>query len=241
MSHVASATIVVLVTLFGAAAGAEATTPTLDPLPPSECTGLPRPHMRLRLGAPEGMVFDQSTIIDVVNRLWGREGLELDWVPPNAPPTWDGLDAWIQLRRHRIAGAERASGSVAFQGGQTRRFIQVSIDATFARVEWSLASRLQLQPTSVFHLLFAGGRQIVERSLGYTIAHEIGHYVLAQPRHSRDGLMRAAYDPVTTASVRPESMQLDTKSRARLRERLTMSTRCDESRGATTSRTLPNN
>lgn len=38
-------------------------------------------------------------------------------------------------------------------------------------------------------------RQALGRIIGRALAHEIGHYLLAVPRHAKRGLMRASFDP----------------------------------------------
>ena len=214
----------VAIVLFGATAGA-ATPPAT--LAHDACATLPGASLRVRLAVkPDGIPLDQNAIARVVSRVWNAEGVEITWVPDTPEYGWSDMDLLVQVRQAPIAGADDALAEVGSVGGDPSRVIVVSIGSTIARVARSLARELQVQPNSASHLLFAGGRQIVEQSLGYTVAHEIGHYLLAQRNHATSGLMRATYDPAITASRYGSLMRLDTKSRERLRGRFTLAATC---------------
>jgi Zn-dependent protease with chaperone function len=68
---------------------------------------------------------------------------------------------------------------------------------------------------------------MLDRVLGYVIAHEIGHVLLADPRHSRWGLMQAAYANVKALEDDAPVMSIDESVRERLRLRLAGVALCD--------------
>jgi hypothetical protein len=55
--------------------------------------------------------------------------------------------------------------------------------------------------------------------LGYTAAHELGHFVLAMKTHASSGIMKPTYRQ-PEAMFDPESWQLDQRNVLRLQQRL---------------------
>ena len=68
---------------------------------------------------------------------------------------------------------------------------------------------------------------MLDRALGHVIAHEIGHVLLADHRHSRAGLMQAAYANVKALEDDAPLMSIDDGVRERLRLRLAGVALCD--------------
>lgn len=197
------------------------------PVPAGVCQVLPRPHMRLRLSIfDEGDRLNADTIAQHATQIWGAEGLSFEWLPPDAPVSWTNLDALVQVRRAPVVGAESSLGAVRFQGQVPSKLIQVSIANTTKRVVATLAARFRLDPQAFFSLEVADSRQVVERALGYAVAHELGHYLLATKSHSGAGLMRQSFNPAADLAPRSPDTALDPKNRTRLRQRIDMASQC---------------
>ena len=183
--------------------------------------------MRLRLSIfDEGDRLNADTISQHATQIWHAEGLAFEWLPRDTQPSWSNLDAWVQIRRGPVVGAESSIGAVRFQGQVPSKLIQVSIDATAKRMASNLAARWRLAPRVFFSLQVADSRQVLERALGYAVAHELGHYLLATKEHASTGLMRQSFDP--SADLKPQSKEatLDPKNRDRLRQRIDMASQC---------------
>jgi hypothetical protein len=206
-----------------AAAGANG----VEPVTARVCQVLPRTQMRLRLSLfDEGDRLNAGAISRHASQIWQAEGLSFEWLPLNAPPSWTNLDAWVQIRRGPVVGAESSIGAVRFQGDVPSKLIQVSIAAAVKRVVANLSARLRIDPQAFFSLEVADSRQVLERALGYAVAHELGHYLLATKEHSSAGLMRQSFDPVADLAPRSTDTTLDPENRDRLRERIDMASQC---------------
>jgi len=212
---------------LGAAALSAAGANSAGPVPAAVCQVLPRTQMRLRLSmVDEGDRLNAGAISQHASQIWQAEGLSIEWLPPNAPPSWKNLDAWVQIRRGPVAGAESAFGAVRFQGEVPSKLIQVSIANTAKRVVSNLSARLRLPPGAFFSLEVGDSRQVLERALGYAVAHELGHYLLATKEHSGAGLMRQSFDPAADLAPRSTNATLDPDNRDRLRQRIDMASQC---------------
>jgi hypothetical protein len=87
--------------------------------------------------------------------------------------------------------------SIQFLGGRPQRTIRLSLSAARDLMNRDPAARARLAlVTQRVADRWAG------RMLGRALAHEIGHYVLRSPRHSRTGLMRASQS--VEAFIRPD-------------------------------------
>ena len=126
----------------------------------------------------------------------------------------------------RSLAPESSIGAVRFKGDVPSKLIQVSIANTTKRVVSNLAARLRLDSQAFFSLEVADSRQVVERALGYAVAHELGHYLLATEKHSGAGLMRQSFNPAADLAPRSTDTTLDPKNRARLRQRIDMASQC---------------
>jgi hypothetical protein len=208
------------------------------PVPAAVCQVLPRTQMRLRLSLfDEGDRLNADTISQHVSQIWRAEGLALEWLPLDAPPSWTNLDAWVQIRRGPVVGAESSIGAVRFQGQVPSKLIQVSIANTAKRVVANLATRWRIELGAFFSLQVADSRQVLERALGFAVAHELGHYVLATKSHAGSGLMRQSFDPAADLAPRSTHAALDPKNRARLRQRIDLASQCQAASPAIQERT----
>ena len=61
---------------------------------------------------------------------------------------------------------------------------------------------------------------MLRRALGYVVAHEIGHVLLASKEHGPEGIMRASYVDVKELDAQAPRMTLDNRARERLRLRM---------------------
>ena len=210
---------------FGAAASPAATAP--EPVPAAVCQVLPRTQMRLRLSLfDEGDRLNADAISQHASDIWSAEGLVFEWLPHDAPPSWTNLDVWVQIRRGPVVGAESSIGAVRFQGEVPSKLIQVSIANTAKRVVANLSSRWRIELGAFFSLEVADSRQVLERALGYAVAHELGHYVLATKDHAGSGLMRQSFDPAADLAPASKDATLDPKNRDRLRRRIDLASQC---------------
>jgi hypothetical protein len=107
-------------------------------------------------------------------------------------------------------------GSIWFHdGGMPGRTITMDADAIAARVLEGEAGgrRLDTWPPALAALMTA-------RALGRVLAHEMGHYLLAFPAHSRAGLMRTSFDGRELGGWDRRWFYLDASALPRLRARL---------------------
>jgi hypothetical protein len=107
-------------------------------------------------------------------------------------------------------------GSIWFHdGGVPSQTITMDADAIAARVlEVGLSGRpVDNWPPALAALL-------TTRALGRVLAHEIGHYLLAFPAHSRVGLMRSAFDGRQLGGWDRRVFQLEASALPRLRARV---------------------
>ena len=212
--------------LRGAALPAEAVH-NPGPVPAAVCQVLPRTQMRLRLSFfDEGDRLNAAAIVQHASHIWRAEGLELEWLPLDAPPSWTNLDAWVQIRRGPVAGAESSIGAVRFQGEVPSKLIQVSIANAAKHVVSNLSARWRIELGAFFSLQVGDSRQVLERALGYAVAHELGHYLLATKDHAADGLMRQSFDPAADLEPASKDATLDATNRDRLRQRIDMASQC---------------
>jgi hypothetical protein len=126
----------------------------------------------------------------------------------------------LQFESAQAAATGRANrmrlGSIWFHdGGIPSQTIAMDADAIATRVlEGEMSGRpLDKWPPALAALMTA-------RALGRVLAHEIGHYLLAFPAHSRVGLMRASFDGRQLGGWDRREFQLETSALPRLRARV---------------------
>jgi hypothetical protein len=131
----------------------------------------------------------------------------------------DGYDEELQLvvsgRPGSAASGASALGWITFAApGRPADFVTVSVataQTLMARNSW-MGRRFELLPPVL-------RQQLVTRAVGWSAAHEIGHYLLRTDRHAPDGLMKAQ---LTAADVMQNGQQwvgLDLRDAETLRTR----------------------
>jgi hypothetical protein len=195
-----------------------------------DCSVLPRAAMRVRLTLNSPVVADAGPAIrEIAGTTWAREGVELRWLDdaPGATPTWAGVDLWVMVRPEAASRQRHdALGAVLFGDGAPHPLIRVSTDAVIAWVHRDVAARFRTVERPFPTLTLGDSRQRVVQALGYVVAHEIGHVVLATRRHAREGLMAAAYERPSVLAAGP--MALDATNRRRLAGRLARAAQCPD-------------
>jgi hypothetical protein len=153
--------------------------------------------------------LDAFTIARAVDRLWAHEGVDIDWIEETRVD--DRLDAWVVIGRTASESASVASRANILG----HPMVWISIDEIVARFEQRLSLQLQVPRETARHMLL--GAQLLERALGYAIAHELGHSSLGLS-HASAGPMSADYGapPELTAVV---ARDLDPANRGLLQKR----------------------
>jgi hypothetical protein len=140
------------------------------------------------------------------------------WVT-DEEPRWNAIDFWIAVINTSASPEEgEALGFVRFSGDRPNPMARVSIDAA---VMWARRYRARLlkAPMNALRLGHIEDPLIVQRVMGYTAAHELGHFVLATKKHARSGVMQASYQrPETIFDTK--TWRLDDLSAAVLKQRL---------------------
>ena len=127
-----------------------------------------------------------------VDAIWNRYEIDVLWEPLRE---WDQQtlpDLWVQFVDGRAPFARREEGEaiawLRFDNGAPTHRIQVSKTAAaalLATTSWAGGSRAVIDgPVGLRSVAFG-------RIVGRALAHEIGHYLLASPRHADRGLMQA--------------------------------------------------
>jgi len=130
------------------------------------------------------------TVLSLAAEIW-RPHLDLAAVLEPGAAAACGRTLTVKLtNRHRPAGAAPHAltpGWVEFVDGEPSSTIYVSPAVTDAWVAIELRNR------SLLEMPPRGRAPMVERALAWTIAHEIGHYLLRSPVHASGGLMKARF------------------------------------------------
>ena len=80
---------------------------------------------------------------------------------------------------------------------------------------------------------------LIERALGRTLSHELGHYLLKSKAHTSHGLMRANWPSREVFAMQREGFELTAEEREAAARRLRQSTLADPSADATTAPAAP--
>jgi hypothetical protein len=185
--------------------------------------------MRLRVTVSSAASGDSTgvarTIREIVDETWKPYGLAFDWLEDTDQiRSWEGISVWIAAVSGlpvRFDGGDL--GQTLFQGEAPYPLIRLSMDAATA---WVLRyERARFDTLTVFHNLTLGDTAaLVQRTLGYGAAHELGHFILGRS-HASSGLMQPAYlRPGQLLRANP--LPLDQRSVSRLASRLAESARC---------------
>ncbi len=196
------------------------------PAAADDCATLPRPQMRVRLTVPEDQARVLTTIREIVDWSWEREGLAFEWLEgADGPGVWTGIDAWIAVvRRTRPVSNGDILGEVPFRQGVPGRLIRIYIDTVVTWLQRDQANRLRHGARVVG--LPPDVPETLPRALGQIAAHEVGHFVLGSVTHAEAGLMQARYQHPHRILGAGPPLGLDTPSRARLHARLAARAAC---------------
>ncbi|MGH9200831.1 MAG: hypothetical protein ACRD2A_06310, partial [Vicinamibacterales bacterium] len=179
--------------------------------PGIQCEVHRRQVLRVALSVAIGQTpFDQRAITRVVEQLWAPEGVGIDWIDEPQASTPERLDAWV------VVGRKSAEAAVTPRPNVRARIVLISVDEVAARLEQALSLQLQVPRDSVRHLMF-GNAHLIGQSLGYAIAHQLGHSVFGLP-HASAGLMSADYNQLPGLNSVPAA-GLDGESRRILQKR----------------------
>jgi hypothetical protein len=187
------------------------------------CNGIRSP-LRVRVTVSSTtFVHAASVMRATVEDVWGREGLPITWID-DPLDTRTEADLWIAA----IEGMtlpRGVIGAVLFHGDTPRSLARISIDAAIEWVRGYQESRFLMPIASRTLLQMPGTIGLVERTLGFAAAHELGHFVLASKSHTSSGVMQDVYRRPGDLN-KPSAWQLDADSRERLQRRLTARERC---------------
>jgi hypothetical protein len=154
--------------------------------------------------------------------LWRPYGVQIEWADATAAEA-EGNALAVDALIERPLLSERAPvlGTAYIALEPSARPIHVSIDAT----ESILATRPN---NAAFGVRFVHDEELA-RALGRVLAHELGHVLLAMPKHAPTGLMRRAFAPKDLAAHDRVLFRLTSNDVARLRSRVLMlsSETCD--------------
>jgi hypothetical protein len=160
----------------------------------AEADGIWRAHgVRVRLAAP-----GEGARGDVV--------LALNFAPPRSTVPRAPRSGFDDIRLGTIQFAD---------DGTPGRSISLSLEAVSAKVRHPATSG-----SSLVSWPPALAEAAVARALGRVLAHELGHFLLAWPAHTRRGLMRSAFDGRQLAAWDRRGFELDPGMLPRLRARL---------------------
>jgi len=174
-------------------------------------------HTNLRL------IFDTSHVLTPVtktmalaeaSRIWRRYDVLLDDDGDGqcAASTPAAVRVTIDVG-HDSQSPDAGLGTIQFAAdGRPESVIVLNFDAV-ARIATS-APVMGVHPA----LWPVGLRnEIVARALGRALAHEVGHYLLRSPHHTKTGLMRARHNGSTLGDPSDRAFALSESERARLR------------------------
>ncbi|MGH9160424.1 MAG: hypothetical protein ACRD2X_10635 [Vicinamibacteraceae bacterium] len=157
-----------------------------------KCTDIVNGLQRLRVRMlPNGV--EEATLAIAraeVDAIWRPYQIEIVWEREEVE--WLDRDLLVQfVDWHLPAPNARAIAWIPFLDGVPTSIIRVSRPAATAL--------LKTKSFSDWPPVYIGPpnlqRQALGRIIGRALAHEIGHFLLAVPRHAKRGLMRASFDP----------------------------------------------
>lgn len=146
----------------------------------------------------EARVFSKATMVAEVNAIWARYGIKLEGLTAPCSGQTTGPKLHVRIRRRPKGGdvtPSNALGAIYFVEGKPRPLIDLWVDEAVRVIGAS--------PAAIFNgASDARARIELARLLGRSLAHELGHYLLATGQHTTTGLMRAQYGvwDVRTAS-----------------------------------------
>jgi hypothetical protein len=126
-------------------------------------------------------------VVDEANALWKPAGVALVWQreASRAPAS---VDVIIGVDRGTAAGPNAPLGWIRFEAGRPTPRVYLSYANALALLESAngtvgVASRMPILQRETY----------LGRALGRSLAHELGHYLLADKTHAPSGLMKANF------------------------------------------------
>ena len=179
-------------------------------------------HVGIVLEAPPSFSERRlHTMTEETTAIWRPYGVSISWLTPlqvHEP----GPDVRIIVRMpisapERGAGGapQRPLGSVLFVDGIPDGVITIrpeTVEAVIPATGWN-GRRLTEAPWGIQED-YAG------RALGRVLAHELGHYLLAQKSHAQTGLMRATFKDSELVGTNRRAFQLQPRDLPALGTRL---------------------
>jgi hypothetical protein len=141
--------------------------------------------------AATGLTEEQLDLARLqVERIWRPYGVSIEWpAAPPGPRTGGPGVLRVWLARDGIPGGpSQPSGTSVFESpARPGDCIRVT-----AAADRSLAAT-RFGETTLAHATRRVQDRFIAVALGRMLAHEIGHYLLASPKHARRGLLRARF------------------------------------------------
>ena len=167
-----------------------------------------------------------NAMMQEVEAVWRPYGVALLWLTPCARASTSPPDVRLQVEfvgharqkyptRHPGPGVARLGAIGFLEGGVPDDIVKLSADEiTAVMVPTLYGNGMESQPQATID-------DLVGRALGRVLAHELGHYLLALPTHTQDGLMRASFRGHDLAHRDRQAFRLDAFAFVRLQARLT--------------------
>jgi hypothetical protein len=125
-----------------------------------------------------------------VEAIWERYQIEIVWIGESSEGNQEKPDLVVEFIPDMPRHSEAAIAWVLFNAGRPLRLARVSVPAAIRLLD--VKSRLDGHPLRTATI---GLRELaLGRIVGRALAHEIGHFLLASPHHTRSGLMRSMID-----------------------------------------------
>jgi len=177
----------------------------------------PQP-VRVAIQVAPSSSLDGRFVRSVNEDVWGRAGITFDWVISRDFRLND-LDVLALIDEPRLRHAPPgALGAVEFADGRPSKIVRVSSGAVTRWYHDQFVRSRGLPAFVPWNFSRDVSRAMAERALGFAVAHEIGHIVLASSHHSREGLMRPEYVDINALEAGATLLSLDATARERLTE-----------------------
>jgi hypothetical protein len=182
-------------------------------------------RVAIELGASTLMAPRQArTMIAEADAIWRPNGVSVVLSSPMEPvhavvrlalavESSAELQLSLRVTARSSTNDNRGLGYIWFNNhGMRGEAVFVNLDAVADTIRQTAVygRSVDALPSALFEMVIA-------RAAGRVLAHEIGHYLLAWPAHSGDGLMRAAFDGRELASSDRHTFTLDRMLLPRLR------------------------
>ncbi len=174
-----------------------------------------RPALTVVLQVQADVRVDPAILGDVAARvrdIW-RAYADVAVVVPGATRADQGERLTLVVTNRLLEERQASLGWIAFVNGRPQPLGYVSIAAVRTILR---ASRWNGIPARQWP--FATWRLLLTPALSRAVAHEVGHYLLASPAHTR-GLMRESFTADVLTAPRHRSDRLDPSDVERLRNR----------------------